>query len=131
MRESGSISVLVVGVAALVLALAAALAGVAAVLHGRLAATTAADAAALAAAPVTFLPFGAEGSPTEEAARFARLNGTDLVMCVCPVDRSFESRTVEVRVRRRVDVAFLGLVDVEATGRAEFIPALLLGAENP
>ncbi len=128
MRESGSISVLVVGVAALVLALAAALAGVAAVLHGRLAATTAADAAALAAAPVTFLPFGAEGSPAEEAARFARLNGTDLVMCVCPVDRSFEPRTVEVRVRRRVDVAFLGLVDVEATGRAEFIPALLLGA---
>lgn len=126
MSERGSVSILVIGVAALTLLLGVALSGIASVLHGRLAATTAADAAALAAAPVTFLPFGADGSPTDEAARFARLNGADLMMCACPVDRSFAARTIEVRVRRRVEVPLLGAVEIEATGRAEFLPALLL-----
>ncbi len=126
MTEHGSVSVVLSAIAAVVILLGLAAAGIASLLHGRLAATTAADAAALASAPVTFLPFGAEGSPTQEAARFARLNGADLVRCVCPIDRSFAARTVVVRVRFPVAVPLLGRMNIEATGRAEFLPARLL-----
>jgi imidazolonepropionase len=87
---------------------------------------TAADAAALAAAPVTFLPFGAHGTPTEEAARFATLNGTRLLFCICPLDPSWEPRTVEVRTERSLEIWPLGTIEVEATGRAEFVPSRLL-----
>lgn len=129
--ESGSASVAVIGATGLLLLLVVWIAALAVVMRAHLDATTAADAAALAAAPVTFLPFGAEGSPADEAARFARLNGARLVWCRCPPDRSFESRTVEVRVAKTVDLPVLGDTTVEATGRAEFVPALLLTAPGP
>lgn len=115
------------GVAALVMVLAVGLAAVGSVMRARVEASTAADAAALAAAPVTFLPFGARGTPTEEAARFASLNGARLVSCVCPIDESWEPRTVEVRAERIIEIWLLGEFAVEAVGRAEFVPALLLG----
>jgi len=104
------------------------LTALAVVMRAHLDATTAADSAALAAAPVTFLPFGAKGSPAAEAARFAELNGAEMVWCRCPLDRSFETRTVEVRVAKIVDLPILGDTTVEATGRAEFEPARLFGA---
>lgn len=113
-------------VALVVLLFSVALAAVAGVQLARMRATTAADAAALAAAPVTFLPFGASGSPTDEAARFARLNDANLVSCLCPVDRSWEPRFVEVRVRASIGIPILGDVVVDATGHAEFTPAALL-----
>lgn len=124
--DRGAVGIVLAAVAGFVLLLAVALVAVAGVQQARLRATTAADAAALAAAPVTFLPFGAEGTPTEEAARFARLNGADLVVCACRIDRSFEPRTAEVTVRVGLDVPLLGAITVEATGRAEFVPAALL-----
>ena len=108
--------------------LTVALATVAGAQLARMRATTAADAAALAAAPVTFLPFGATGSPAQEAGRFARLNGASLVSCRCPIDRSFATRSAEVRVAVSVGLPLLGSVTVEATGRAEFAPAALLVA---
>ena len=78
---------------------------------------TAADAAALAAAPATFL-----GSPVEEASRMAAANGSQLVSCICSVDRSFGARTVEVRTETRVQIPVLGDVAIRATSRAEFDP---------
>ncbi len=72
------------------LATAAAAGGVVSAGRGR--AVAAADAAALAAAPVTFRPFGSDGSPAEEAQRFAVENGATLVRCGCPTDPSWSSR---------------------------------------
>ena len=104
------------------LAVASVGAGVAAYVH----AANAADAAALAAAPVTFRPFGARGSPTQEAARFASLNGVALLRCTCPVDQSWNSRTVEVVVAHSLRVPLVGSVTVKATSRATFEPAALI-----
>jgi hypothetical protein len=120
--------VVLLGVAALVLVFVAGLASIGGYLRGRVEATAAADAAALAAAPVTFRAFGAQGTPTEEAARFASLNGARLVTCTCPVDRSWGPRTVVVQVARTVRLWPVGTVTVTAQSRAEFVPALLLGS---
>jgi nucleotide-binding universal stress UspA family protein len=85
----------------------------------------AADAAALAAAPVTFRPFGATGSPAQEAARFAAANGASLVWCRCVVDRTWETREVEVLVQRSVDLILLGRRRITVWSRAEFVPTRL------
>jgi len=124
--DRGSASLALIGVAGLVLVLAMGLAAVGTLLRARVEAGTAADAAALAAAPVTFLPFGAAGTPTDEAARFAHLNGARVTRCACDLDPSWEPRTVEVRTERAVEIWPLGRFAVEAVGRAEFVPALLL-----
>lgn len=118
---------LLVAVAALVLVLAAALGAVGAYLRGRVEASAAADAAALAAAPITFLPFGAAAGPEAEAARFAGLNGADLLFCRCPVDPSWNPRTVTVAVARTMRLWPVGRMRVTAESRAEFVPDLLLG----
>jgi hypothetical protein len=127
--DDGSIGLVTGAVGIVILLLTVALAGIGGVHSSRLRATTAADAAALAAAPVTFMPFGADGTPTEEAERFARLNGAQLVSCDCAVDRSFEPRSATVRVRVIVHIPVIGSFAAEATGRAEFVPAALLGAD--
>ena len=125
--ERGAAGVLLAGVAVVVALLGGALGLAGAYLRARVEAAAAADAAALAAAPVTFLPFGASGGPAEEAARFAALNGAELVSCTCPVDRSWEARTVTVEVARPIGLGPFGTVRVTARSRAEFVPALLLG----
>ncbi|MEK7253097.1 MAG: Rv3654c family TadE-like protein [Actinomycetota bacterium] len=131
MSERGSAAVALLGVIAVALVLAVGLAAVGTWLRARTEANAAADAAALAAAPVTFLPFGAKGTPAEEAARFAAINDTRLVWCVCPPDPSWEPRTVEVEVEREVEIWPLGTFVVKGRGRAEFVPALLLeGAQG-
>lgn len=89
-------------------------------------AAAAADAAALAAAPVTFRPFGAQGTATEEAARFAAENGARLVVCRCRADETWAPRTVEVEVEQTVRLVVFGTRTVRATSRAEFTPARLL-----
>jgi len=127
MSERGSVSVAVLGVVAVALVLALGLSAVGSYLRARAEAEIAADAAALAAAPVTFLPFGARGTPAEEAARFAYLNGSRLEACRCPLDPSWEPRTVEVKTVRAVAIWPLGTFEVTAVGRAEFVPAALLG----
>ncbi len=125
--ETGSAALAVIGAVAVVLLLAMWMSALAIAMRGHQAATTAADAAALAAAPVTFLPFGAQGSPSQEAARFVVMNGAEMIWCRCEIDRTFEPRTVEVLVRRSVQLPILGTRYVEAIGRAEFVPAALLG----
>jgi hypothetical protein len=126
MNDDGAAAALLVGVAGVILVLTLGLASVGVYLRARVEATTAADAAALAAAPVTFLPFGAAGTPADEAARFAAANGATLIACDCPLDSSWNARTVTVEVARRVGLGPLGVVEVRAKGRAEFVPALLL-----
>ncbi len=93
-------------------------------------AQTAADAAALAAAPVTFRPFGALGSAREEAAIFAAANNAALVSCGCAQDPSWKNRTVEVTVRLPVRLVLFGHRSVHATSRAEFAPSRLLSRNN-
>ena len=93
-------------------------------------ASNAADAAALAAAPVTFSPFGARNGPSAEAARFAALNGAELIRCTCPIDQSWNPRTVEVVVARAISFPVIGSVRIPATSRATFEPVALLGASE-
>ena len=125
-RESGSAALLLVGVAGVVLTLMLGVANTGIALAARLQAAAAADAAALAAAPVTFHPLGATGSPAAEARRLAAANGAVLTRCACPVDRSWRDRVVEVEVERSADLIGLGTVTVRASSRAEFAPTLLL-----
>lgn len=125
-KERGSVTVAILGVAAVAIALTAGLAGIGQALAARAAAATAAEAAALAAAPVTFRPFGANGGPREEAARYARANGAELVECRCPPDPGYRPRTVAVRVRVEATVLAVGKLTVEATAAAEFHPLALL-----
>jgi secretion/DNA translocation related TadE-like protein len=124
--QRGSATVLLLAVAGLVLVLGIGVADIGLAFAGRLQAAAAADAAALAAAPVTFRPFGASGSPAEEASRFAAANGATLISCRCPIDRSWRPRVVEVAVERRVELLGIGAVTVRALSRAEFSPARML-----
>lgn len=127
MSERGAATPFLLAVAGVVLLLAIAIADVGIVLASRLQAAAAADAAALAAAPVTFFPFGARGSPTAEAGIFAAANGARLVSCSCAIDRSWELRIVTVRVARSTHLIGFGTVEVQAASRAEFDPIRLLG----
>ena len=125
-NERGSAAILLLAVAGLVVVLTIGVADVGAALAARLQAATAADAAALGAAPVTFRPFGAEGSPTSEAGRLAAANGAVLTSCRCPIDRSWRSRVVEVTVERRVSLFGLGSITMRASSQAEFDPTKML-----
>ena len=127
--ERGSAAVLLLAVAGLVLLLAVGVADAGIAFSARLQAAAAADAAALAAAPVTFRPFGATGSPVAEARRLAGANGAVLTSCSCAVDRTWRSRVVEVVVERRVDLLGLGAITVRASSRAEFAPMALIDGD--
>jgi len=128
-RERGSAAVLLLAVAGLVLLLALGVADAGIAFSARLQAAAAADAAALAAAPVTFRPFGATGTPTAEARRLALANGAVLATCSCPVDRTWRTRVVHVVVERRVDLLGIGAITVQASSHAEFAPAALLDGD--
>ncbi len=126
MSERGSVSLVVLGCVGIVVAagiLIGAVGQVALVLNR---AHTAADAAALAAAPVTFRAFGAGGGPAAEASRFAASNGARLVRCSCRIDRSWADRTVEVVVAVESAVLIFGRREIRAAARAEFSPVDLL-----
>ena len=99
-------------------------------LAARAALTTAADAAALAAAPVTFSGFGSAGTPYEEAMRFAAANGASVVACNCAVDRSWSGRVVVVTVTVPVELRLLGTYQLRATAAAEFQPVDLVLARR-
>ena len=119
-----SVVLLAVAVAGVVLVLAVVAVGQ--LLAGRARAQAAADAAALAAAPVTFRPFGADGTARQEAALFAGANGSVLVACRCPLDPSWEPRTVVVEVEYSFPVMLFGSMRARASAWAEFIPTRLL-----
>jgi len=114
--------VLTVAVMALVVFVGLAVLGAAQVITARARATTAADAAALAAAPTTFPPLAGGGSPMAEALRVAEANGARLVSCLCSQVATFEPRQVEVTVVFPVDLPVLGRRWVEASSAAEFVP---------
>jgi hypothetical protein len=119
----GPVVLVIVGLAVV---LATVLAGIGQVLGARVRAVTAADAAALAAVAVTFRPFGSDGDPAAEAARFAESHGAELVSCDCEVDPTYEPRIVEVHVAVEVDVVGLGPRRVTADSRAVMEPLRLL-----
>ena len=123
--ERGSAALLLLAVAGLVVILTIGVADTGLALAARLQAAAAADAAALAAAPVTFRSFGAAGSPADEAGRLAAANDAVLTACRCPIDRSWRPRVVEVTVERRVALIGLGAITVRASSQAEFAPELL------
>ena len=93
--EGGSVAIVAAALIGLLAVLTAGLGGLAQVVAARDQAQMAADAAALAAAPVTFRQFGAKGSAHGEAGRFAEANGARLVGCAgCEIDASWQSRIV-------------------------------------
>ena len=119
-------TVVAVGVLIIGCLIAVALAGIGQLAIARTKAVTAAEAGALAAAPVTFRPFGTSGSPRAEADRLVRANGAVLVRCICPYDSRYDSRTVTVTARIRVAVLGFREVTLDAVAAAEFSPVALL-----
>jgi len=100
-------------------------AGIGVLAQGQVAAIraqTAADAAALAAAPETF--FG--GDPATLAREYAHANGANLIACECPVDSTWQTRRVMVTVRVPLAIWTLGGVGVSRSAIAEFVPVALL-----
>lgn len=124
--ERGSAAALLLAVAGIVLVLTLGVADVGIAFGARLQAAAAADAAALAAAPVTFRSFGATGGPVDEARRLATANDATLSGCACRIDRSWRSRVVVVEVERSVALFGMGTITVSATSTAEFDPTKLL-----
>lgn len=123
MRQRGAATVVAAALTAGLILVAAALVDVSRLVAAQTQATAAADAAALAAAPLTFLG----GNPAGEASAFAARNGARLRTCRCPIDRSLESRVVLIEVAKTVDLALLGSHTVRARAAAEFSPLELLG----
>jgi len=123
MSERGGATIVAMAISSLLVLVAVGLVGAGLVLAAHFQVTAAADAAALAAAPLTFLP----GDPQWEAARYASANGADLVRCVCPEDTSFRVRVVRVEVVDVVQIPVFGSVTVRARSAAEFDPLQLLG----
>lgn len=117
--EQGTIAVLAVVVMGIVLLMAVALLDVAAVLSARSRAQTAADAAALAAAPATFQ---LETTPREAARRMAEANHARLVSCRCRNDVRGVVRVVSVSTEVIARLWLWEDVRVRAFSRAEFDP---------
>ena len=124
--DRGSVTVFAIAAIVLALVLMAGATAVGQVLVARNRVTAAAEAGALAAAPVTFRPFGATGSAIDEAARLVRANGATLLRCDCRPDRGYDPRTVAVTATVTVDVLGIREVSMEATAVAEFRPVALL-----
>ncbi len=123
MSERGSAAITLLGVIAVALVLAVGISAVGLWLRVRTEASAAADAAALAAAPLTFLPGDPSGASVEYAAR----NGARLVACRCAKQLDLAPRTVLVEVTLEVDTALFGTRRVQARAAAEFAPLDLLG----
>lgn len=126
MKERGSVSVVVAVIVPGLIIASMAIAALGQVIGGFERAASAAEAAALAAAPVTFRPFGTDTSPSQEAARVASANGGVLTDCSCPKDATWATRIVRVEVQVEVDVILFGPVTVTRHASAEFAPAKLL-----
>lgn len=127
--EHGLATLIVSGLLVVAVLLSMLIVDVARVSAARASLTAAADAAALAAAPATFADFGAGWDPHRAAAETAAANGSRLVECVCPIDRTWAARTVWVVVAGEVELALLGSRHLEAISAAEFKPVELV--ENP
>lgn len=123
MSERGSATVVALAVVSILVLVSVGSVAVGRVVAAHVQATTAADGAALAAAPLTFLA----GNPRTEAADYASRNGARLVACACDTDPSFRRRVVTVEVRKEVDLPVWGIVTVRGRAAAEFDPMDLVG----
>jgi uncharacterized membrane protein len=123
--ESGAAGIITAALVAISVVLALLVGDVSRLMEERARLTTAADAAALAAAPLTFSSFGSRGSSHAEAATIAATNGAYLLRCDCEVDRSWSARTVIVTVGVSVDLPLLGHHELTAVAAAEFRPTAL------
>jgi secretion/DNA translocation related TadE-like protein len=121
-RERGSATILALALVFIVIVSGLALLAVAQLVTARARAVTAADAAALAAAPATFPALSNDAGPDQLAAELARANGARLVRCLCPMVESFDPRAVEVEVAVAAQIAIVGGVEVRAVSRAEYVP---------
>ena len=117
--ERGAVAMLGVAVVGVLLMMAVAVLDIGAVISARTRSQTAADAAALAAAPATF---SLAAPPRKAAVRMAEANGARLVWCRCRVDRRPAPRTVSVRTAAVARLWLWGDVTVFAQSRAEFVP---------
>ena len=124
--DRGSVTLFAIGAVVLGLALMVGVTAVSQVLIARNRVIAAAEAGALAAAPVTFRPFGAGGSAVDEAARMVGSNGATMVRCDCSPDPGYARRTVTVTAMVMVSVLGLRETRMEATAVAEFRPVALL-----
>ncbi len=125
-RETGAAGLLVAALAAVSLIACLLVVDVARVVSAQTQLAGAADAAALAAAPVTFSRFGTDGVPVRAAAAMAAANGAELIACTCVVDSSWSARTVTVTVGAVVDLVVLGDRLLTRRGAAEFRPIALV-----
>jgi hypothetical protein len=125
-RDRGGIAIVVMTVAALGAVAMIAVGSITALYGARIHASTAADAAALAAAVGTYPPAGA-GDPVKEARHLALVNGAVLKECDCALDYSMDARVVTVIVEMKVPVPLFGVMPISAGARAEFDPSLWLG----
>lgn len=123
--QRGNATVLVAALLALGALLSIMTVDVARVTAARAQLTAAADAAALAAAPVTFSSFGMDTDPRAAASAIARANGATMVSCICPVDQTWSARTAVVVVEATVDLLFLKSIRLQASAAAEFRPVEL------
>lgn len=124
-REQGSVGVLVAVLGAVTIILSLLVVDVAHVVAARAGLTTAADAAVLAAAPVTFAPFGTNESPRQAAATVAAANGAALLDCECEIDRSWATRRVTVTAELVVELVLLSDQRLTVTAAAEFRPVAM------
>ena len=122
LSERGSGSVMAIAMMAVLAFTGLAVAASARIIIARTLATAAADAAALAAAPMTFPPVARGRSPLDEASHLARENGARLISCLCPRLATLAPRQVEVTVLFPVDLPILGLRWVQGSSAAEFVP---------
>lgn len=123
--QRGAAALLVAALLAVGVLLALLVTDIARVATARTHATTAADAAALAAAPLTFSAFGSRTDPVQAAEDLAQANGAELVECRCLVDRTWDVRVVVAVVAIDVDLLLVPDRRVEAAAAAEFRPVLL------
>lgn len=121
-RERGLATILALALVLVVLGAGLALLAAVQLVTARARAVTAADAAALAAAPATFPPLLSEAAPDQLASELAAANGARVLRCQCPVVESFDPRTVEVEVAVATRIVVVGEVEIRAVSRAEYVP---------
>ena len=126
MNERGSVSVIVAAIVPGLVIAGTVIVALTQVVIGSERAAAAAEAGALAAAPVTFRPFGTDATASQEAARVVAANGGALTNCSCPHDATWETRVVRVEVQVEVDVILFGSITLTRHARAEFSPTKLL-----
>lgn len=122
LRERGSATILALALIFVVIVTGLALLAAAQLVTARARAVTAADAAALAAAPATFPALSNGAGPDQLAAELAQANGARLLRCLCPIVESFDPRDVEVEVALAAQIAIVGGVEVRAVSRAHYVP---------